>query len=116
MKKLLMAVFLLSLSMLSLANTVLDCGFVYIKNFYVQADRSDGSPHNNILLLGGFESGACQDVYGYLENEDEAYDSIFAMALTAYTTKTKIRIVLDPNPNLARAGAKRIQWLHFQAN
>lgn len=107
---------IIAVSLLLISNQVFagnaDCGEVLITKLFVQADRQDNSSHANKLLLG-FESSGCSSVV-YLENTDDAYPGILSMALTAYTTQQRIRVVADDNPELLAAGAMRIQWLNFQ--
>lgn len=89
-----------------------DCGVVSLTRVYVQADRVDGSPHGNKMLVG-FSSPACSGVsLAYLEISDEAFSGMLAMALSAYVSGKKIRVFIDDESD--SAGAKRIQWLNYQ--
>ena len=109
-KKFLFFICLLMCSPLYAANK--DCGVVLLTKVYVQADRIDGSTHGNKMLVG-FNSNACAGVtLAYLENDDEAFSGMLSMALAAYATGKKIRVVIDDASDAS--GAKRIQWLNFQ--
>ncbi|WP_157771166.1 imidazole glycerol phosphate synthase [Shewanella algae] len=85
-----------------------DCGFINIKTFYVQANRTDGSLHSNKLLLqlGGNCSG-----YGYIGNAEPAFDGILSMLLSAKMADRKIRIVVDNGTQVD--GASKIQFVNF---
>jgi len=109
-KKFLFFICLLFSSPLYAANK--DCGLVTLTKVYVQADRIDGSTHGNKMLVG-FNSPSCVGItLAYLENSDEAFSGMLSIALTAYTTGTKIRVYIDDESDAS--GAKRLQWLNFQ--
>lgn len=87
----------------------IDCGFIAVKNLYVQSDRSDGGDHNNKLLvqLGQNDCPA----YGYVSNDEPAYDGILSMLLAAKMSDKTIRVVVNDGPQLS--GAAKIEWVNF---
>jgi hypothetical protein len=86
----------------------IDCGYIDLKTLYVQSDRSDGGGHNNKLLVQ--LGGSCPS-YGYVSNDEPAYDSILSMLLSAKMAKQKIRVVVNDGPLISDAA--KIEWVNF---
>ncbi len=68
-----------------------------------------GGEHSNKLLVQLNED--CP-TYGYLSNEDPAYNSTLSMLLAAKMSKEKIRVVVDDSPQISDAA--KIQWVNFK--
>ncbi|MDX1303028.1 hypothetical protein [Photobacterium sp.] len=49
--------------------------------------------------------------FAYLGNNDEAYQGVLSMALTAYTAGRKLRVVV--NYGVITAAGRRIEWINF---
>jgi hypothetical protein len=93
----------------------LDCGMATIKNLYVQGERQDSGLHQNsvLLTLGNDKSSACSNVtFAMMKNTEPAYGGIVSMTLSAYTTKSKIRVVVN-SKNLG-SDTYTIEWVNFQ--
>jgi len=105
--KFIFAAALLLTSNVALAGTI-DCGYIDISTLYVQSDRSDGSGHNNKLIL---KIGGNCPVFGYVSNDEPAYDSILSMLLAAKMSNSKIRVVVNDGPLIANAA--KIEWVNF---
>lgn len=110
--KYLLVVFMVVFS--SFANAeYLDCGEVTIEKLYVQGPREDGYRHQNsaLIYLGSDKSQECENVqFAQIKNSEQAYSGILSMALAAYASKTKIRVVV----NATGAGTTyQIEWVNF---
>lgn len=106
-------VFLMVLSASSFAG-IIDCGPATVSKLYVQGDRSDGSFHANklIIIMGQDKKSQCSDfTFAYLENNDEAYQGILSMAITAFTAGKKLRVVV--NDGAIQDKSRRIEWVNF---
>ncbi len=94
---------------------LLDCGETTIHKLYVHGTRSDGSVHQNsaLILLGDDKSSACQNVkVAYIKNTESAYSGILSMAMAAYTTTGKLRIVVE---GAQKSGTSfQIAYVNFQ--
>jgi hypothetical protein len=92
----------------------IDCGHSILKTVYVQGDRSDGSFHNNklLIIMGDEKNSACSDInFAYLENTDDAYDGVLSMAMAAFVAGKRLRVVVNDGPIQERA--RRIEWVNF---
>jgi hypothetical protein len=91
----------------------LDCGVVTIEQVYVQASREDNSHHQNsvLVILGNDKQAVCEDVtFAQVKNTDAAYDGILAIALAAYMSNTKLRVVVNAN---GYSGTYPIEWVNL---
>lgn len=104
----------LLLPTVSLASGVIDCGVATVSSVYSQADRNDGSFHANklLIIIGSDKKAEFNDfTFAYLENTDEAFSSVFAMALASHMAGKKLRVVVEDQP--AQSNAKRISWVNI---
>ncbi|ABD79719.1 hypothetical protein [Saccharophagus degradans] len=106
--------FLLMITIPSIANAEwMDCGLVTVDKVYVQASREDGGTHQNSLLIipGNEKSAACENVtFAQLKNTEPAYDGVLSMALVAYTSGTKLRLVVNATGS---GNTYQIEWVNF---
>jgi hypothetical protein len=93
----------------------IDCGKTTLKTVYVQADRSDNSFHGNklLIIMGDDKNEACTNItFAYLENDDDAYNSVLSMAMSAFMAGKKLRVVVSEGAEDSPSN-KRIEWVNF---
>ena len=88
---------------------VIDCGYIDVTVMYVQGERSDGSSHNNKLLLK--LGGNCPS-YGYISNTDPAFSGILSILMAVKMSNQKIRVVVHDGPVVD--GAARIEFVNVK--